>query len=623
MNLPPLRTNRPAAPGAGAAATPAASPAAPKSYAAALSITSLPPPARALLQELIELPLVELTAVKDFLARSADKLSGLTSRDRTAAALAHAGLLTEYQRERVVGGNTAGLVFGGYRILDRLGGGSASVVFLGEHVLLQRRVAIKVLAVDETIPPELLKRFRSEMQALASLDHPHVVTAFDAGTCTATGTAQSALHYLVLELVTGGDLEHFIYDHGPQPVARASEWGRQTAAGLQAAHNRHLIHRDLKPSNLLLTTDRRIKIVDFGLARRLSSSLTRTKTLLGSLDFMAPEQCLDPTSVGPAADVFGLGASLFWILTGQLPLPRQPSLSEMMTALTTSQPRRVRNFRPDVPRELDALIDRMLARDPAQRPSALEAMTELAAFSRLPDDPPGSGAIRIKDTVRQLNSSLKAKDEAIRNAHGAILYAMAKMAESHDGETEGHLRRMQEYVRILAQELSKHPDWLVLTDRAYLEELIRCVPLHDIGKIGIPDAILGKAGPLTPHERELAQAHPLTGTAILDALAREHGESLNFLGVARSVVRHHHERWDGAGYPDRLAAERIPLPARLVALADVYDSLRRDRPDRAGLSHVDAARTINSSVGQFDPAVLAAFQAVGTRFEEICATIPN
>jgi serine/threonine protein kinase len=623
MNLPPLRTTRPAGPGPGASLTPAATALPAKSYAAALAITNLPPVARALLQELIELSLVDLAAIKDFFAVSADKLSGLTTRERTAAALVHAGLLTEYQRERVVTGNTSGLAFGGYRILDRLGGGSASVVFLGEHVLLQRRVAIKVLAVDETVPPELLRRFHSEMQALASIDHPHVVGAFDAGMFTPTGTAQSTMHYLVLELVTGGDLEHFIYDHGPQPVARACEWARQVASGLQAAHNHHLIHRDLKPSNLLLTNDRRIKIVDFGLARRLSSSLTRTKTLVGSVDFMAPEQSLDPTAVGPAADVYGLGASLFWILTGQLPMPRQSTLAEMVTALTTSPPRRVRNFRPDVPRELDALIDRMLSRDPAERPSALGAMSELTAFSRLPDDLPGSEAIRIKDTVRQLTGSLKAKDDAVRNAQGAILYGMAKMAESHDGETEGHLRRMQEYVRVLAQQLSTHRDWLILADRVYVEELVRCVPLHDIGKISVPDHILRKAGPLSDAERELVRAHPLTGAAILEALARAHGESLSFLGVANAVVRHHHERWDGTGYPDRLAADRIPPAARLVALADVYDSLRRDRPDRAGLSHVDAARAINSSTGQFDPVVLAAFQAVGTTFEEICATIPD
>jgi HD-GYP domain-containing protein (c-di-GMP phosphodiesterase class II) len=621
MNLPPLRTTRPVGP-AGSAAAPAAHPLAPRSYSSALAVTNLPPAAKALLQELLEIPLVELTAVREFLAKSADKLAGLTTRERTAAALVHAGLLTDYQRERVVTGATAGLVLNGYRILDRLGGGSAAVVFLGEHVLLNRRVAIKVLAVDEAGPPDLSGRFRSEMRALASIDHPHVVTAFDAGVIAAAGS-QPAMHYLVLELVPGGDLEQFVYDHGPQPAARASEWGRQVAAGLQAAHNRNLVHRDLKPSNLLLTAERRIKIVDFGLARRQTSSLTKTRTLVGSVDFMAPEQSLDPSAVGPAADVYGLGASLFWILTGQLPLPRQASLAEMVKALATAQPRRVRNFRPDVPRELDALVDRMLARDPAARPSAVEVMNELIPFARLPDDPPGSEAVRIRDTVRQLRGSLKAKDEAVRNAHGAVLYAMAKMAESHDGETEGHLKRMQEYVRVLAAELASHPDWLVLSDGAYLSELVRCVPLHDIGKIGTPDEILAKAGPLTDDERELVRAHPVTGTAILEALARQHGESLTFLGVARAVVRHHHERWDGAGYPDGLAGDRIPPAARLVALADVYDSLRRDRPDRAGLSHADAVRTIAGDRGQFDPTVLAAFEKVETRFAEIALTIPS
>ena len=296
----------------------------------------------------------------------------------------------------------------------------------------------------------------------------------------------------------------------------------------------------------------------------------------------------------------------------------------MVAALSSSQPRRVHHFRPDVPRELDVLIHRMLARDPAERPSALEVMGELsAALPNAGTTRPDPRPIRINDTVRQLNSSLKAKDDAIRNAQGAILYAMAKMAESHDGETEGHLRRMQEYVRVLALELATHPAWLVLTDRTYLEELIRCVPLHDIGKIGIPDAILGKAGPLTPHERELVNAHPLTGAAILEALAREHGESLSFLGVARAVVRHHHERWDGAGYPDRLAAERIPPPrgswrsrmstTRCAATAPIAPGCRTPMPRCA----------INSSTGQFDPSVLAAFQAVEKKFEEICATIPN
>ena len=264
----------------------------------------------------------------------------------------------------------------------------------------------------------------------------------------------------------------------------------------------------------------------------------------------------------------------------------------------------------------------MLARDPAERPSALEVMNELTEFASLPDEPPGSEAIRIRDTVRQLKGSLKSKDEAIHNAHGAVLFAMAKMAESHDGETEGHLRRMQEYVRVLALELAASPEWPILADRAFVEELVRCVPLHDIGKIGIPDAVLGKADPLTTQERELVRRTRSPARPSSMPL-REHGESLTFLGVARAIVRHHHERWDGTGYPDRLAGERIPATARLVAIADVYDSLRRHRPDRSAMSHVDATHAINSSEGQFDPAVLAAFQTVAERFEEIWSTIPN
>jgi HD-GYP domain-containing protein (c-di-GMP phosphodiesterase class II) len=621
--LPPLRTVRTAGQSGGSAATPAAALAPPKPYAAVLATPALPQPARALLQELLDLPLVELAAVKEFLARSADKLPGLTTRERAGNALALAGLLTNYQRDRVVSGSTSGLVLGGYRIIDRLGGGSSAVVFLGEHVMLRRRVAIKVLPADDTVSPEMIERFRAETRALASIDHPHVVAAFDAGMIPASGAGQTDVYYLVLELVPGGDVEHFVYDHGPQPVEQACEWGRQVAAGLQAAHDKHLVHRDLKPSNLLLTTDHRVKVVDFGLARRLTSVITKTRGLVGSIGFMAPEQSLDPTAVGPAADVYGLGATLFWILTGQLPHPRQASVAETVKFITKEPARRVRMFCPFLPEPLDALVARMLARDPAQRPSAVEVMHALTPFSAPPEDVPGSRAARTEEMVRQLEGSLRAKDDAVQKAQGAVLYAMAKMAESHDGETEGHLRRMQEYVRVLVENLLTHPNWQVLADGRYVAELIRCVPLHDIGKIGLPDVILAKPGALTPEERAVVEAHPVTGAEILEALARQHGESLTFLSVARAVVRHHHERWDGTGYPDRLAGDRIPPAARLVALADVYDSLRRDRPHRAGLPHAQAAQTITGSGGQFDPTVLAAFQAAEKQFEEIWATIPQ
>jgi response regulator RpfG family c-di-GMP phosphodiesterase len=618
--LPPLRTVRTVGQPGGSVATPAAAPAKPRPHDALLAVPGLPTIARGLLQELLELPLVEPAAVKDFLTKSADKLSGLTTRERVGNALVQAGLITNYQRDRVLGGGKFGLVLGSYRVLDRLGGGSHAVVFLGEHVLLRRQVALKVLPVDDTVSADLLGRFQDETRALASLAHPHVVAAFDAGVLAAPG--QTTLHYLVLELVPGGDVEHHVYDHGPQPVARACEWARQAAAGLQAAHDRHLIHRDVKPSNLLLTADRRVKVVDFGLARQLTSVRTRTRATVGSVGFMAPEQSLDPTGVTPAADVYGLGATLFWVITGQLPHPKLESLTEMVKALATTPPRRIRELRPEVPQALDALVARMLARDPVERPSAVEMMNELGPFAAGADES-GSEVVSMRETVRQLKAGLRAKDDAVRKAQGAVLYAMAKMAESHDGETEGHLRRMQEYVRVLVAHLTSHPDWQVLADSGYAAELIRCVPLHDIGKIGLPDVILAKPGPLTPDERAVVEAHPSTGAGILEALAREHGESLTFLSVARAVVRHHHERWDGTGYPDKLAGEKIPLAARLVALVDVYDSLRRQRPHRAGLPHDQAVRTIADSARQFDPAVLAAFQACAKQFEEIWATVPN
>jgi HD-GYP domain-containing protein (c-di-GMP phosphodiesterase class II) len=591
-----------------------------------LCAKGLATPAYTLLRELLDLQLIDMASVRAFLAKHSEKLAGLNTRERAGSALTLAGLLTAYQRDRVLRGRTFGLVLGPYRVLDRIGGGTVGVVFQGEHHLLRRRVAIKVLPVDDSVSEDLIERFRGEMRVLASLDHPHVVTAFDAGMLPSPGGGEPALHYLVLELISGGDLEQYVYANGQQSVTQTCEWGRQIASGLQAAHDRNLIHRDLKPSNLLLTADLQAKIVDFGLARQLCTSITRPGTLLGSLDFMSPEQSLDAAAVGPPTDVYGLATTLFWTLTGQLPIPRGQTVSETVKAMATAKPRRARDLRSDVPITLDRLLDRMLARDPAARPTALDVMRELTPLATeeiMPETHTPSTVTRLKDTVRQLEGSLRARDDTVRKTQGAILFAMAKMAESNDGETEGHLRRMQQYVRILVERLKKHPDWAVLTNSSFVEELIRCVPLHDIGKIAVPDAILNKPGTLEAHEWDIVRAHPVVGATLLESLAREHGESLTFVRVAISVVRHHHERWDGEGYPDKLAGSAIPPAARLVALADMYDALRSDRPHRPGMPHPQAALAILATQGQFDPTVLSAFQATEKQFEDVWVTIPN
>src|SRR5205085_12487432 len=137
-----------------------------------------------------------------------------------------------------------------------------------------------------------------------------------------------------------------------------------------------------------------------------------------------------------------------------------------------------------------------------------------------------------------------------------------KMAEMREGGTAGHLVRMQKYSTALATRLRQEPGWVGVLDNTFMEHLERCVPLHDIGKIGLPDALVHKTGPLDEDERVQMQAHTTIGTTLIDAIGKEYGQSLDFLNVARAIVRHHHERYDGRGYPDRLMGEDIPAAAR-------------------------------------------------------------
>src|SRR5262249_39767185 len=175
---------------------------------------------------------------------------------------------------------------------------------------------------------------------------------------------------------------------------------------------------------------------------------------------------------------------------------------------------------------------------------------------------------------RQLEDSVDSRDDAVRQAQDALLFAMAKMAEARDGETPGHLQRIARYSVCLAEQVKADPAWSGVVDRVFLEQLQRCAPLHDIGKVGLPDHILLKPGPLDSGERQVMEQHPLLGCEILEALGNEFGESLAFLGMARGIVRSHHERWDGRGYPDKLSGEAIPAAARRRAPAAVCDALR-------------------------------------------------
>jgi HD-GYP domain-containing protein (c-di-GMP phosphodiesterase class II)/tRNA A-37 threonylcarbamoyl transferase component Bud32 len=573
--------------------------------------------------------------VGEFLGKVDDRLPSIVTRERTADALAALGYITGYQKERALAGFTRGLLLGNYRVLDRLNSGTVGTVFLGEHALMKRRVAIKLLQLDETVPPDLVARFVAEARMLGGLHHPHVITAYDAGFLPADGPGQLDSYYLVLELVTGGDLENFIYKNGAQPAGVGCEWGRQLAAGLHAAHTAGLVHRDVKPSNILLTDDLRAKVVDFGLAREFDSSRTRHGSLLGTLEFLAPEQFADAPTAGPPADVYSLGATLFWVLSGQLPLDKMTTTAAAIEAIRTGKTRRLRDVCPTAPADLDILLGRMLSRIPTDRPTAAEAAEALARFATpsvflskdeaakpIPDGQPE--AAKLRGAVAQLEHTLKAKAADAEKARVAVLAGLAAAAAARPWETPGHIRRVTSFARSLAVVLQSDPDWVMLADAKQLDDILRAVAAHDLGLVGVPDAILLKQTPLDALERPAYEAHPRVGADILFAVAKESGAALPFLRVALAVVRHHHERWDGAGFPDKLAATAIPPAARLAAVAIAYDDFRRGIPGVPGLAHKDAVDAIlQESGGAFDPKVVDAFAVCADEFERVYASVPD
>ena len=219
-------------------------------------------------------------------------------------------LLTAHQIKLARGGRTADGVLGAYRVLDVLGRGGMGVVYLGEHVHLRRRVAIKVTAHAKEKNPRLAYRFYAEARSVSKLKHPNIVACLDAGRHIGGGAhADDGTDYFVMEYVPGHDLDTLVRTHGALPVGRAAEIFRQVSDALAEAHNHGLVHRDLKPSNIIVTPDWQAKLLDFGLALHPRHALTEPGTLLGTVGYMAPEQARDPHLVDGRADLFSLGAT--------------------------------------------------------------------------------------------------------------------------------------------------------------------------------------------------------------------------------------------------------------------------------------------------------------------------
>jgi response regulator RpfG family c-di-GMP phosphodiesterase len=230
---------------------------------------------------------------------------------------------------------------------------------------------------------------------------------------------------------------------------------------------------------------------------------------------------------------------------------------------------------------------------------------------------------RYESRLSQINRGLEAqvahRSAALLRSRDAVIFGLAKLAESRDGETGEHLERIAKYTEILARQVSKTQT--PGGDEAWVQTLASTAVLHDIGKVGVPDAVLRKPSSLTPEEREIIEKHPFIGGDTLMEIKRRWGDD-PFLVTASQVCFGHHERWDGTGYPFGLIAEHIPLAARIVALADVYDALTSERAYKDAMPHSQAKQMITDASGtQFDPMVVQAFIEVEPQFKDVAQQI--
>ncbi len=304
------------------------------------------------------------------------------------------GWLTKWQAESILEGRGQQLVLGSYILLDKIGEGGMGRVYKARHRLLNRIVAVKVIRKDRLANPDIGRRFQREIQATAQLSHPNVVLAYDADQV-------GDQFFFVMEYVEGVDFGTLVRNHGPLPIAETCDCIWQAAMGLQHAHERGLVHRDIKPTNLFLSTARDeavkaalsgnisaqaldaasnlappqgvVKILDLGLARIVEaapgkepSQLTHDGLVVGTPDFLAPEQARNASKVDIRSDIYGLGCTMYFVLTGEVPYPNGTTTEKLLQHSNAPIPS-LRERRPDAPPELDAVLARAMAKKPDDR----------------------------------------------------------------------------------------------------------------------------------------------------------------------------------------------------------------------------------------------------------------
>lgn len=303
--------------------------------------------------------------------------SDVVTADRLLDHLMSDGRLTKYQVRRVTQGRSHELVFGNYAVLNRIGTGGMGDVFRALHRRMQRVVALKVIK-NKMATEEFIIRFRREIEAAARLNHPNVIAAYDADECELGD-------FLVMEYVEGTDFKEIVDQGGPLGPEDALETMRQAAVGLAYAHRNGIVHRDIKPANLMRDVSGVVKVADLGLARvsdtaghvAQGAGLTQTGSVAGTIDYMSPEQAVDSASVDLRADIYSLGCTFFFLLTGG-PMFNEPSLMGRMLAHRETAPPILTDLLESVSPEIDALFQRMVRKKPEDRfDSMLDLVSEI------------------------------------------------------------------------------------------------------------------------------------------------------------------------------------------------------------------------------------------------------
>jgi serine/threonine protein kinase len=275
------------------------------------------------------------------------------------------GLLTFFQAEQLLLGKWSGFTLGRYKLLERVGVGGMGQVFLCEHLHLGTRVALKILPPAKAEQPAALGRFYREARAASSIDHPNVVRTHDIG-------HDAGFHFIVMDYVRGPNLLNVVKHFGPMDLGRATSYVRQVAEGLDHAFRGGIIHRDVKPGNILIDRDGHARLLDLGLARFYqdhTDPLTITyddKIVLGTADYIAPEQVANSHAVDIRADIYALGATLYFLLAGHPPFPTG-TVSQKLLWQRTKEPAPIREVRAEVPEGLAAVLAKMMAKEPKTR----------------------------------------------------------------------------------------------------------------------------------------------------------------------------------------------------------------------------------------------------------------